>query len=124
MEGCRPRWRIERQTQATHVSSFGSPLSFLLTLAAKHAGERVVALVTSVLDGEQHMPERAWYRPAAGRQADVQRSGKRRRSGPRERMGGLEEVAEFVGDDVGIDLRRRNVGVAQQELHSAQVGAA
>ncbi len=36
----------------------------------------------------------------------------------------FEQVAQFVGDDVGIDLCRRNVGVTEQELHGAKVCAA
>ena len=42
----------------------------------------------------------------------------------RQRVRCFQQIAQFVGDDVGVDLRRRDVGVAEQELHGAQVGAA
>ena len=51
--------------------------------------------------------------------------------GAREREGELAprvkllvDLAEAIAVDVGVDLRRRDVGVAQQVLHDAQVGAA
>jgi hypothetical protein len=34
----------------------------------------------------------------------------------------MQLLQPFAGD-VGVDLRRRNVGVAEQQLHDAQVGA-
>jgi hypothetical protein len=36
----------------------------------------------------------------------------------------LDEAAEPLLDDMGIDLRGRDVGVAEQLLHGAKVGAA
>ena len=39
-------------------------------------------------------------------------------------MGCFKQVAQLIGDDMRIDLRRRDVGVAQQQLHRAQIGAA
>jgi hypothetical protein len=36
----------------------------------------------------------------------------------------FQQVAQFVGDDVCVDLRGRDVGVAEQELYGAEVSAA
>ena len=42
----------------------------------------------------------------------------------RERMRGLDQPAQPLALDMGIDLRRRDVGVAEHLLHAAQIGAA
>ena len=34
----------------------------------------------------------------------------------------LDEAAETLLDDMGIDLRGRNIGMAEQLLHRAQIG--
>src|SRR5260370_39421865 len=44
-------------------------------------------------------------------------------SGLRPRLMFCVHALQSVQRDVGIDLRRRNVGVAENRLHGAQVGA-
>ena len=39
-------------------------------------------------------------------------------------MACFEQFSQFIGEDVGIDLRCRNIGMAEQSLHTAQVRAA
>ena len=36
----------------------------------------------------------------------------------------LDQTPEPLLDDMGVDLRRRDVGMAEQLLHGAQIGAA
>ena len=42
----------------------------------------------------------------------------------RQRMGRLDELAHPLIQDVGINLRRRDIGVAQHLLKRPQIGAA
>ena len=42
----------------------------------------------------------------------------------RQRMVRLDQPLQPLGQHVGVDLRGRDVGVAEQQLQAAQVGAA
>ena len=39
-------------------------------------------------------------------------------------MRGFQQFLKFIGEDVGVDLRRGDVGMAEKHLYCAQVGAA